>query len=107
DQLTTQDQGLGGGMGAHDRLQMRLCIASYSHGGSKGSGHCRTPYDKGEMAKHDTTMPQFSTLSTPKWTGAGFTKWTSRFCLLRCGRLSTGHRESGAECGDSPRGADL
>src|SRR5438309_11016009 len=29
------------------------------------------------MAKHDTTMPQFYTLSTPKCTGAGFTKWTS------------------------------
>jgi hypothetical protein len=29
------------------------------------------------MAKHDTPMPQFYTLSTPKYTGVGFTKWTS------------------------------
>jgi hypothetical protein len=36
------------------------------------------PYDKGEMATHDTSMPQFYTLSTPKCTDVGFTKWTSR-----------------------------
>src|SRR5713101_7624065 len=33
------------------------------------------------MAKQDTTMPQFSTLSTPKCPGTGFTKWTSRLLL--------------------------
>jgi hypothetical protein len=57
DQPATQDQGLWGGMGSHDRLQMGLFIASYGHLGSKRNGHCRDPYDKGEMAKHDMTMP--------------------------------------------------
>src|SRR3989442_6638970 len=33
------------------------------------------------MTKHDTTMPQFYTLSTPKCTGTGFTKWTSRLSI--------------------------
>jgi hypothetical protein len=36
---------------------MGLFIASYGHLGSKRNGHCRDPYDKGEMAKHDMTMP--------------------------------------------------
>src|SRR5207245_9590914 len=36
------------------------------------------PYEKGEMAKYAPTMSLFYTLSTPKCTGIGFTKWTSR-----------------------------
>src|SRR5882672_9172613 len=77
DQPATKDQSLGSGMGAHNRLQMGWCIATSGHVGSKRNGHCRAPYDKGEMAQHDTPMPQFYTLSTPKCTGVGFTKWTS------------------------------
>ena len=80
DQPATKDQGLWGGMGAHDRCQMGRFIATYGDVGSKRNGHCRAPYDKGEMAKHATPMPQFSTLSTPKCTGVGFTKWTSSVC---------------------------
>ncbi len=48
------------------------------------------------MAKHDMTMPQFYPLSTPRCTGAGFTKWTSRGCKAKyvpCGLVD---EESGA-----------
>src|SRR6266568_8273199 len=36
-----------------------------------------TPDDKEEMSTHDRA-PQFYTFATPKRTGVGFTKWTSR-----------------------------
>lgn len=39
------------------------------------------------MAKHDTPMPQFYTLSTPKYTGVGFTKWTSSASVAGRGAL--------------------
>ena len=57
DQPATQDQGLGGGMGAHERLQMRLCIATSRPVGRNRYGHRRTPDDKGDMARHDRPTP--------------------------------------------------
>jgi hypothetical protein len=57
EQPAPQDQGLGGGMGAHERLHMRLFIATSSHVGRKRYGHRRTPEDKGDMATHDMPIP--------------------------------------------------
>src|SRR4029453_11885497 len=66
-------------MGGVDRLQKGRFIAIEGHGGSKRNGHCRVPYDKRAMAKHDTIMPTFYPWSALKCTGAGFMKWTSSF----------------------------
>src|SRR4029453_18930615 len=73
-------------MGGVDRLQKGRFIAIEGHGGSKRNGHCRVPYDKRAMAKHDTIMPTFYPWSALKCTGAGFMKWTSRGRASRPGR---------------------
>ena len=65
DELTTKGQGLWRGMGAYNRLQTGLFVVRSGHLGSERHGHGRTPYDTGRIAKHDVTMPQFYTLSTP------------------------------------------
>jgi hypothetical protein len=97
-------------MGTYDRLQLGLFVVSQGDGGSKRHGHNPAPSYKGEMVTHAMTMLPFSMVAQLKYTGTGFTKWTSspfdrHNCGGGCARLRWGGPVRAAQHGNRPKHA--
>jgi hypothetical protein len=57
DQPTAKGQGLGGGMGAHKRLQPGMILRSEGYRARNRHGHGQYPYREEGTAQHEANMP--------------------------------------------------
>ena len=66
DQPTAKGQGLGGGMGAHKRLQTGVFLRGQGYRARNRHGHGPYPYRAEGTAQHEANMPIILPVVTPK-----------------------------------------